>query len=147
MANAVTEVALIDYGMGNLRSVENTFTMAGAVCKLVETPAEVESMSLMVLPGVGAFGDGMRALEDRGWPAALPDLLDQGKRLFGICLGMQLLADVGTEHGEFRGLGLIPGRVEHLRADCELSVSRPPHGLGRCRHLTTSAALRGAARS
>lgn len=100
--------------MGNLRSVRNAVAHLDGEVMLVATPQEAERAERLILPGVGAFGAGMRRLEERGLAAALPPLVEEGRPILGICLGMQLLADRSAEHGEHRGLGLIPGDVEFL---------------------------------
>jgi len=107
-------LAVIDCGISNVRSVLNALAAVGATAQVVTEPGEVDGATGFVLPGVGAFGDGMRALESRGWPAALESAVEQGLPVLGLCLGMQLLASAGSEYGEHRGLGLVPGRVERI---------------------------------
>ncbi|HML53897.1 MAG TPA: imidazole glycerol phosphate synthase subunit HisH [Solidesulfovibrio magneticus] len=108
-------VAIIDYGMGNLVSVVNAVNALGVEALVADSPADLGRASHIVLPGVGAFADAMRNLGDRGWIPALEEAaLGQGKPFLGICLGMQLLAATGMEHGEHKGLGWIKGRVERL---------------------------------
>ncbi len=110
--------------MGNLRSVLNALQAVGADGFLAASPEAVGDAERLILPGVGAFGDGMRNLRERGFVDALPDLLTDGRPLLGICLGMQLLASTSQEHGEHEGLNLIPGSVLPLEASRELRV---PH--------------------
>ncbi len=117
-------IGVIDYGMGNLRSVRNAFEHLGAQCEMLETPAQAQEAEKLVLPGVGAFGEGMRRLDELGFAKALPELCGNGRPLLGICLGMQLLADRSSEHGDHSGLGLIPGRVDRIEATEELRI---PH--------------------
>ena len=108
-------VAIIHYGLGNLRSVENAFAYIGADVFIAETPADLADASHVVLPGVGAFGDGMANLRANGWDAAMHNhAVIQQKPLLGICLGMQLLAERGTEYGDHTGLGFIKGSVEKI---------------------------------
>ncbi len=109
-------IALIDYGIGNLRSVEKALSAAGADVRLTETPEEILSAEKVVLPGVGAFGDGMAGLRQRGLVDVVHQLVRQGTPLLGICVGMQLLFEVGEEMGEHAGLGLLPGRVKRFAA-------------------------------
>lgn len=118
-------LAVIDYGMGNLGSLTRTLVVVGAPVKVVQDPSELASAEGIVLPGVGAFSEGMAQLEQRGWIPVLQDAALQGKPMLGICLGMQLLADQGCEGGTTAGLGIIPGRVErmHTRGENE----RLPH--------------------
>ncbi len=110
-------IGIIGYGMGNLRSVANALEHLGAPCEVVETPERAREAEKLILPGVGAFGEAMSLLEAKGFVDALPELAREGRPLLGICLGMQLLADVSSEHGEHRGLGLIKGSVERINAD------------------------------
>jgi glutamine amidotransferase len=117
-------VALIDYGMGNLRSVLNALEHLGARAELVDHADRLDGHEALILPGVGAFGDGMAALLARGFAERLPKLAATGRPLLGICLGMQLLASRSFEHGEHQGLGLIPGDVVRLDPPAGLRV---PH--------------------
>jgi glutamine amidotransferase len=106
---------IINYGMGNLGSVSRAFEECGADVLVSEDPADLADADRIVLPGVGAFPDGMANLTAAGWPEQLRNTLqDPGVHLLGICLGMQLLADKGYEGGETRGLSLIPGEVKLL---------------------------------
>ncbi len=110
-------IGLIGYGMGNITSLRNAFAAVGADCFVAETPSALAEASHIVLPGVGAFPRGMERLRSFGFDQALPRLvLEGGRPLLGICLGMQLLASEGEEHVATAGLGLIPGRVVRLEA-------------------------------
>lgn len=104
-------IALLDYGIGNLRSVEKACTAVGARVKLASDPGELLGAEKIILPGVGAFGDGIQRLRQRGLVAVITSLVERGTPLLGICLGMQLLFEVSYELGEHRGLGLLPGEV------------------------------------
>lgn len=101
-------VSLIDYQLGNLGSVVNMLKRAGAETSLVSTPEGILTSDRVLLPGVGAFDEGMARLRDRGLVAPLAEFAASGRPMLGICLGMQLLLD-GSEEGEAAGLGLIPG--------------------------------------
>lgn len=103
-------IAIVDYGMGNLRSVQKALERVGAEAQVTADPGVLDRAQGIVLPGVGAFGDAMEQLEKR---ALLPAVLRQAghKPLLGICLGMQLLFQESEEMGQHRGLGLLPGRV------------------------------------
>jgi glutamine amidotransferase len=117
-------IGIIGYGMGNLRSVLNALEHLGAPCAVVDSPQAACDAEKLVLPGVGAFGEAMRRLDELGFAEALPSIAHQDTPLLGICLGMQLLADGSSEHGEHPGLGLIPGQVERIEVGEELRV---PH--------------------
>lgn len=120
------KVLVIDYGMSNLGSIRRALEECGADVLVSDEPGDLKEASHVVLPGVGAFGDGMRNLTDRGWPAQLTKIVvDEGIPLLGICLGMQLLADRGFEGGEHGGLGLVPGEVKRLVAGA--ADERIPH--------------------
>lgn len=108
---SVKEVSVIDYGVGNLYSVAGALERCGAQVKFVSTAAEIKSASQLVLPGVGAFANGMQELRNRNLVAAIQEYCHEGKPLLGICLGMQMLFDESEEFGTHQGLGLIPGRV------------------------------------
>lgn len=120
-----TSVGLVDMGLGNLRSVHNALTHVGARVVVGSSPHQLEQTERLVLPGVGSFSEGMARLHEGGWVEAISRHVSGGGYLLGICLGMQLLADSGTEHTETPGLGLVPGRVEPL-APASPSV-RVPH--------------------
>ncbi len=104
-------IALIDYGIGNLRSVYKALTTVGADVLLTDEPDQILTADKVVLPGVGAFGDGMAGLISRQLDEVLRILNEQRKPLLGICLGMQLLFDSSEELGEHPGLGFLPGKV------------------------------------
>jgi len=108
-------IVIVDYRMGNLRSVEKGFAAAGVGCvSITDDPAVVAAASGIVLPGVGAFRDAAANLEASGMRDVLAGRVAAGVPLLGICLGMQLLASVGLEDGEWAGLGFVPGVCERL---------------------------------
>jgi len=108
-------IAIVDYRMGNLRSVEKGFAAAGVGgVAITDDPAVVAAASGIVLPGVGAYRDAVANLEASGMRELLVERVAAGVPLLGICLGMQLLASVGLEDGEWAGLGLVPGVCERL---------------------------------
>lgn len=104
-------IAIVDYGVGNLRSVERACQQVGAEARVIASPQELGPAQGVILPGVGAFGDGMACLRAAGWVPALEGWAAAGKPLLGICLGMQLLFEESEEMGRHAGLGLLPGRV------------------------------------
>jgi len=107
-------LALVDYGIGNLRSVEKAFNAVGAEVCVTSDPEVVRGADKVVLPGVGAFGDGMAGLEKRDLVQPIKDLVERGTPLLGICLGMQLLFEESEEHGKFGGLGFLSGKVRRF---------------------------------
>ncbi len=107
-------IVIVDYGIGNLRSVQKAFEQVGAPVRLISSPAELEGARAIVLPGVGAFGDGMRNLQSLGFVEPLCQAIEAGVPLLGICLGMQLLFEESEEMGLHRGLGLLRGRVRRF---------------------------------
>ncbi|MHB1605480.1 MAG: imidazole glycerol phosphate synthase subunit HisH [Leptospirales bacterium] len=104
-------VAVIDYGMGNLFSVLKALEVAGLDAFLAASPGEAAKATHLVLPGVGAFGEGMSHLEKQGFVSFLREWSLSEKPLLGICLGLQLLFEKSEEFGDHSGLGLLPGRV------------------------------------
>lgn len=104
-------VVMIDYGVGNLRSVAKALETVGADVQVSDRPQVIRGASKVVLPGVGAFGDGMATLRRRGLVEPILEAAARGVPLLGICLGMQLLLDQSHEKGRHEGLGLISGEV------------------------------------
>ncbi len=104
-------IGIIDYDMGNLRSVQKALERVGADAHIITTPAEIERCSKLVLPGVGAFKDAAQIIRDRQLIRPILDFIKSGRLFLGICLGLQLLFDVSYEDGQHTGLGVIPGKV------------------------------------
>jgi glutamine amidotransferase len=104
-------IALVDYGIGNLRSVEKALETVGADVRLTSDPEVVLAAEQVVLPGVGAFGDGMAGLVARGLEAPIRTVIERGVPLLGICVGMQLLFSESEELGRHKGLDILPGKV------------------------------------
>jgi imidazole glycerol-phosphate synthase subunit HisH len=107
-------VTIVDYGAGNLHSVTKAFVRLGAEVEIAETPELVESARCLILPGVGAFGEGMEGLRRRGLVEPLRRYASSGRPLTGICLGAQLLMEESEEFGRHEGLGIVPGQVRLL---------------------------------
>ncbi|MDQ7837903.1 MAG: imidazole glycerol phosphate synthase subunit HisH [Thermodesulfobacteriota bacterium] len=119
-------IGIIDYGMGNLLSVYHGLEMVGAEVKVCARGEDIKDVERIVLPGVGAFGDCMTNLTEKGFTEALNKaIIHQGKPILGICLGMQAMARRGFEGGEHKGLGWIEGDVVRLQPDDPLL--RVPH--------------------
>jgi len=104
-------IAIIDYGVGNLRSVEKALTAVGADAKVTHDPALIRNADRLVLPGVGAFGECAARLRDSGMDDLVLEAAEQARPILGLCVGLQLMFDEGHEFGIHRGLGLMPGRV------------------------------------
>ena len=104
-------IAVVDYGVGNLFSLQRSLQAVGADAAVTSRPEEIAGADRIVLPGVGAFGDAAEKLRAAGLDRVLLDQAGKGKYILGICLGMQLLFDRSFEFGEHAGLGLIPGDV------------------------------------
>jgi imidazole glycerol-phosphate synthase subunit HisH len=115
-------IAIFDYGAGNLRSVQNTLAELGSTYNLVQDAAGLQQATKIILPGVGHFGQMMRALDSLGVRAALLDRITAGVPFLGICLGLQALFESSEEAPEVRGLGLYPGTVRRFAA-----TARVPH--------------------
>src|SRR3990167_6921441 len=109
-----TLVGIIDYGMGNIKSVEKALSFIGVESKIVDNSIALQDCTHIILPGVGSFGEAVKNLKDKG----LFEALQQNKKpLLGICLGMQLLAESSEESPGVSGLGLIKGRVSKLKSE------------------------------
>lgn len=104
-------IAIVDYGMGNLKSVTNAFRKLDAPITITRDPAVIRDAAAIVLPGVGAFGKCMQNLRSYGLIELLQEVIASGKRYLGICLGMQILLESSEEAPGVRGLGVIRGRV------------------------------------
>ena len=118
-------IVIVDYGMGNIRSVHNALVRLGCSVKTSDNVHELEKADALILPGVGAFGEAVSNLASGQLIGPLIHLVrNEGKPLLGICLGMQLLADSSHERGSYKGLGLIPGEIHRLDVPSSL---RLPH--------------------
>ncbi len=117
-------IAIIDYQMGNLRSVQKGFEKVGHSAIITSDPEVLAKADKVVLPGVGAFGDAMQELNRRHLIEPIRQAVASGKPFLGICLGLQLLFDTGYENGRHEGLGMIPGEVVRFDLPPEFKV---PH--------------------
>jgi len=118
------DIILIDAGAGNLRSVQKALESVGASVLRTEDPKDVLTAKKVVLPGVGAFGDYMAGLRERGLEEPIKEIVQRGVPLLGICVGMQAFFDVGKEMGEHKGLGLLRGEVVRFAESLPVKV---PH--------------------
>ncbi len=113
----MNQVAIIDYGVGNLRSVEKAFAATGCEAIISADESELRNAQRLVLPGVGAFAACMKALTERGFDRLVREKARGGTPLLGVCVGMQLLFDESVEFGATSGLGLLRGRVRRFGDD------------------------------
>jgi len=120
-------IAVVDYNMGNLRSVQNAFLKIGKEVTIVSDPNEIQKYDKLILPGVGAFGDAMEHLKQNGMDEVIKAFAKSGKPLLGICLGMQLLLESSDEFGAKEGLGLIPGKVRKFDTNKFKTTLKVPH--------------------
>ena len=117
-------ITIIDYQMGNLRSVQKGFERVGHAAEITSDPQRIRDADKLVLPGVGAFPDAMRELRNRDLVEPICEFIDGGRPFLGICLGLQLLFDAGYEGGEHQGLGILKGKVVRFELPCDFKV---PH--------------------
>ena len=129
----MTAIAIVDYGVGNVHSVQRALVRVGADARLTGELDELERADGIVLPGVGAFAPALARLSHRGLGRGIVDLARRGKPVLGVCLGYQLLFDESTEHGRHQGLGLLRGRVAEVQGSERLPV------IGWCRTTQTAA--------
>lgn len=120
-------VLVIDYGMGNLASVKRAFEECGSDVFISDDPKSIDNATKIIVPGVGSYAMAMQSIRKMGWEDAISKTVCKGMPLLGICLGMQLLADEGEEHGSSKGLGLIPGKIQHLTIRNTSQDLRVPH--------------------
>lgn len=134
-------IQIVDYGMGNLRSVQKAFERLGVPAAICTRPEEIERSEKLVLPGVGAFRDAIAELRRQGFVEPIRRHIAAERPFLGICLGMQLLMDVSYEDGSWEGLQVVPGEVLRFREDPELKV--PHMGWNRVAPTRSCALLAG----
>nr|WP_320114927.1 imidazole glycerol phosphate synthase subunit HisH [uncultured Desulfuromonas sp.] len=130
-------ITIIDYGMGNLRSVQKGFEKVGYTAQVTDDPRVVEKAERLVLPGVGAFRDCMDNLRDGGFIEPIHQFIATGRPFLGICLGFQVLLGESEEFGSHQGLGIIPGKVTRFAEDMQVDgeTLKVPHmGWNRIQH-------------
>ena len=121
-------VGIIDYGVGNLFSLNSSFEAIGEKTVVSDNPAVLQSASHIILPGVGAFADAAKKLKDSGLSEFVKEQVKAGKPVMGICLGMQLLFERSFEYGEHPGLGILSGSVVPMEGKIDLSLKIPHMG-------------------
>ena len=131
-------ISIIDYGAGNLRSVQNTLSEIGAAYRLIDSVDEIRQSEKLVLPGVGHFGQMMRAIDAMRLREPILEYVRGGRPFFGICVGMQGLFESSAEAEGVAGLGIIPGRLQRFGAEARVPhmagtrfTRRPIHGCWR----------------
>lgn len=107
-------IGIIDYGVGNIFSVKRSLSHIGEEGMIVSSPCELKKQVKLILPGVGAFRDAMESLEKSGMKKVLLDMIRDGIPILGICLGMQILFESSSEHGLYKGLGVLEGRITDM---------------------------------
>ncbi len=117
-------LAIVDYGLGNLRSVQKALEKVGHAAVITSDPNDIARAQRVILPGVGASADALAAVRSQGLEAPLKDFIASGRPFLGVCLGLQMLYDWSYEDGEHRGLGVLPGKVVRFDIAPELKV---PH--------------------
>ncbi|GAA5507272.1 imidazole glycerol phosphate synthase subunit HisH [Novipirellula caenicola] len=127
-------ITIVDYQMGNLRSVQKGIERVGGSARISSDPQEIANAEKLILPGVGAFGDAMTEIRRRDLAGPIRDFIDSGKPFLGICLGLQLLFERGFEHGEHEGLGVLKGDV--VRFELPSSYKVPHMGWNTVTHQT-----------
>jgi len=120
-------IAIVDYNMGNLASVQNAFAKLGEETVVESNPEKFKEYDKLILPGVGAFGDAMKHLRERGMIEPLREYAKSGKYMLGICLGMQLLFESSEEFGKHEGLGIIKGDVKIFDKSKFITPLKIPH--------------------
>lgn len=122
-------LTIIDYGIGNLRSIEKAFQAVGADVVRTDRPEDIARADHVVLPGVGAFGACAAEIRRRDLEGVIHDVVASGKPFLGVCVGMQLLFEVGEERGTYQGLGILPGRVVRFQGQHAPAPAREPAAL------------------
>ena len=135
-------IAIVDYGMGNLRSVQKAFAEVGFDAHPTADPLEIERSDKVVLPGVGAFKDAVATIRAKRMVEPIARHIDKGKPFLGICLGLQMLFDVGYEDGEHQGLGVIPGKCVRFEVDRTQGLKVPHMGWNQLRFKKPSPLFR-----
>lgn len=121
-------IAIIDYGVGNLFSLHQSFLKIGADTVVTGDPTVIKSADRVILPGVGAYGEAAEKIKNTGLDKIVREVVSDGKPLLGICLGMQLLFEYGTEFGHNEGLGLLKGHVKTMRDEIGSELKLPQIG-------------------
>tara|TARA_B100001057_G_scaffold501284_1_gene623186 strand:- start:900 stop:1523 length:624 start_codon:yes stop_codon:yes gene_type:complete len=122
--NLKNKIGIIDYGAGNLASINNALNFLKLDVKLISNPNEINNYSHLILPGVGSFGKLAKNLKNKNWPEKIDNFVKKGGYIFGICIGMQLLFEKSDEDKDASGLGLIKGNFKKFNKEYKLPI---PH--------------------
>jgi glutamine amidotransferase len=136
-------ISILDYDMANLRSVQKGFEHVGAAARIISKPQEIEAADKLVLPGVGALADAVRTLRERELVGPILRHIERGSPLLGICLGFQMLFEVGYEDGEHRALGVLKGKVIRFDVDSAKGLKVPHMGWNQLAVKRKSPLLKG----
>lgn len=136
-------ITVVDYGMGNLRSVKKGFESQGVEVRLTNKPQEVRNAKGLVLPGVGSFGDCIKNLSEEKLIGPITEYIENGKPFLGICLGLQILFESSEESPESKGLGIIKGKVVKFPFERKSGIKVPQMGWNRVKSDTESGILKG----
>jgi glutamine amidotransferase len=136
-------ISILDYGMANLRSVQKGFEQVAGRAQIITEPEQIDRADKFVLPGVGAFQDAVATLRQRGHDEAIKRHIQKGKPFLGICLGLQMLFDVGYEDGEHRGLGIFRGACVRFDVDETMGLKVPHMGWNQLNMRRPSPILKG----
>jgi len=138
-------ICIIDYGMANLRSVQKAFERVGHAAQIISRPEEIERAERIVLPGVGAFPDAVGTLRQKNLAEPIVRHIEKGRPFLGICLGLQMLFDVGHEDGEHKGLGVLRGKCVRFDVDRTQGLKVPHMGWNQLTFRHPSPLMRGVA--
>jgi glutamine amidotransferase len=135
-------IAIVDYGMANLRSVQKAFAEVGEVAEIVSAPEQIEKADHVVLPGVGAFCDAIATLRAKNLAEPIINHIKKDKPMLGICLGLQMLFDMGYEDGQHAGLGVVAGKCVRFDVDSSMGLKVPHMGWNQLNRKNESPLLR-----
>jgi glutamine amidotransferase len=138
----MASIAIVDYGMANLRSVQKAFAEVGQAADIISTPEQIVHADRIVLPGVGAFKDAIATLREKNLAEPIIEHISRGKPFLGICLGLQMLFDVGYEDGEHRGLGVLAGKCVQFDVDDVFGLKVPHMGWNQLNRKSASPLMR-----
>jgi glutamine amidotransferase len=136
-------IAIVDYDMGNLRSVQKALEAVGHSAEIARAPADIERADKIVLPGIGAFKDAVRILRERGLADRIIKHIERGRPFLGVCLGLQMLFERGYEDGEHEGLGVLKGDCVRFDVDRTLGLKVPHMGWNTLERANPSPLLDG----